>query len=258
MRGIVQEKVLYNGIMDTTTAHKLNLLNQEFYSRHAESFSSTRSFPWQGWEKLHPEIMRASTVLDVACGNMRFEKFASSLKEGGQIKFFCVDTCAEFASDLPNVRFQQLDVVKLCIERADLVEALDSPICDLSVSFGFLHHIPGFEARRHLVDALLDKTAKGGAVALSFWCFMKDDRLARKALLTTELATEKLGLDLDEGDYFLDWQDDRSAFRYCHSFSDDEIHELVAGASGVCEQELEYRSDGRNGILNTYVILRKQ
>lgn len=248
----------YNGFMDTTTAHKLNKLNKEFYSRHAASFSSTRSFSWQGWEKLRPEIARASTVLDVACGNMRFEKFAKSFEGGSQKEFYCVDSCAELASELPNVHFQELDVVELCIERAGLAEALVTPMCDLSVSFGFLHHIPGFEARRHLVDALLDKTVQGGVVALSFWCFMKDDRLARKAHAITELATQKLRFELDANDYFLDWQDDHSAFRYCHSFSDDEIDELVACVSGECEQRLRYGADGRDGALNTYVILNRR
>ena len=244
--------------MNITTAHKLNMLNQEFYSRHAESFSSTRSSSWQGWEKLRPETMRASTVLDVACGNMRFEKFASSVEGGDRIEFYCVDSCPELASEVPNVHFQELDVVQLCIEQADFAAVLDSPLCDLAVSFGFIHHIPGFEARRRFVDALLERTTRGGAVALSFWCFMRDERLARKALSVTELAMEKLELELDENDYFLDWQDDRSALRYCHCFSDDEIQELVTCVSQACEQELCYRADGKNGMLNTYIVLRRR
>lgn len=250
--------MLYNYNMDTTTAHKLNMLNQEFYRQHAASFSSTRSSSWQGWEKLRPEIERASTVLDIACGNMRFEKFAKTLESASCTKFYCVDSCLELAPGMPDVRFQELDVVQVCIEQAGLAASLDCPACDLVVSFGFIHHIPGFEARRHFIDALLEMTVQGGAVALSFWCFMRDDRLARKALSTTGLAMEKLGLTLDENDYFLGWQEDPTAFRYCHSFSDDEIQKLLASVSSVCEQEICYRADGRNGLLNTYVVLRRR
>lgn len=244
--------------MDTTTAHKLNTFNQRFYARNAASFSSTRSSAWQGWERLRPEIERASAILDVACGNMRFEKYAAGLADGKCPEFYCVDSCAELAVSLPRVHFQQLDVVKLCIERDELAEAMYAPICDLSVSFGFLHHIPGFEARSHFVDALLSKTAAGGAVALSFWCFMNDGRLARKALAITEVAKEKLNVELEQNDYFLGWQNDREALRYCHSFTDEEIGELVDSVSDSCALEQRYDADGRSAALNSYVILRKR
>lgn len=243
--------------MDVITAQKLNALNKEFYARNAVSFSSTRSHPWRGWERLRPAIEEASTILDVACGNMRFERFASTLKGEGDVEFYCVDSCAELASELPGVKFQQLDVVELCIGRADIAQAICSPACDLTVSFGFLHHIPGFEARCHFVNALLRKTAPGGLVALSFWRFMEDDRLARKALAVTEQAKSAFELDLEENDYILGWQDDSSAYRYCHNYTDDEISVLLSNITGIWELELRYNADGRNDALNTYIVLRK-
>lgn len=243
--------------MDFITAQKLNKLNQEFYARNAATFSSTRSHPWQGWERLRPAIEEASTILDVACGNMRFERFAQALKGEQGIECYCVDSCAELADELPGVKFHQLDIVELCIEQADIAQAICAPVCDLTVSFGFLHHIPGFEARCHFIDALVEKTAPGGLVAVSFWRFMEDNRLARKACAITEHARQELDLHLDENDFILGWQNDDSAYRYCHNFTDDEIDELVGSVAQVCELALRFNADGKNGALNTYVVLQK-
>ena len=251
-------KVPYNSVMDAKTAQKLNALNQEFYAKNAASFSATRSHPWEGWKRLRPAIGAASNILDVACGNLRFERFASMLKGEGNVEFDCVDSCAELAPSLPGIHFQKLDIVELCINGGNIAKAIHSPACDFVVSFGFLHHVPGFEARCRLIEALLEKTVQGGRVALSLWQFMEDDRLARKALATTARARHELDLDLDENDYILGWQDDGSAYRYCHNYTDDEISELLFKVSDTCQLEFHYNSDGRNNALNTYVVLRKK
>lgn len=243
--------------MDALTAHTLNKLNQVFYARNAASFSSTRSAPWPGWERLRFAIEEATTVLDVACGNMRFEKYAETVGGAYPKEYHCVDSCLDLAIDLPNAHFQDLDIVDLCIRGAGISQMLQSPACDLVVSFGFLHHVPGFEARRRLIDALVEKTAQGGRLALSFWRFMEDDRLAQKALAVTERAKRAFELVLEENDYILGWQGDNSAYRYCHNYTDDEISELLSTITGICEPELRYNSDGRNDMLNTYIVLRK-
>ena len=248
----------YNNTMDAKTAQKLNALNQEFYAKNAESFSATRSHPWEGWERLRPAIEGASKILDVACGNMRFERFASTLRSDENVEYHCVDSCAELAPSLPGIHFQKLDIVELCINGGDIAQALRSPACDLVVSFGFLHHVPGFEARLRLIEALLEKTVPGGRVALSFWRFMEDDRLARKALATTSRARQELDLALDENDYILGWQDGDSTYRYCHYYTDDEIRDLLFIITDICHLELHYNSDGRNNALNTYVVLRRK
>ncbi len=49
-----------------------------FYAEHAASFASTRQQAWHGWERLLPSLRTlppSFTVLDAACGNMRFEHF---------------------------------------------------------------------------------------------------------------------------------------------------------------------------------------
>lgn len=64
----------------------LNNLNQKFYEKTAEEFSKTRQSPWSGWylllDALNDFLVPTSissgcplSVLDLGCGNGRFEKF---------------------------------------------------------------------------------------------------------------------------------------------------------------------------------------
>ena len=89
----------------------------------------------------------------------------------------------------------------------------------------------------------------GGYVALSFWQFMKDERIAKKA----EEVTKKCDLQLEEGDFLLGWKNRADVFRYCHNFSDEEIGRLCAGLKVVAE----FSEDGKAHNLNKYVILNK-
>ena len=52
---------------------------------------------------------------------------------------------------------------------------------DLSVSFGFLHHIPLPQWRAAFLEALIEATKPGGFACISLWRFLTDDGLAAKA-----------------------------------------------------------------------------
>ena len=108
----------------------------------------------------------------------------------------------------------------------------------------------------------MDTTRPEGIVVVSFWQFMNDERLARKAHTLTqavragELCCELDTAQLDQNDYFLDWQSDSSVLRYCHHTTDNEIDRLLDGLRDA--QEIErYSADGRDGNLNRYVILKR-
>ena len=87
--------------MDNKTAHTLVKLNNAFYTQVHDSFSQTRQAPWNGWKRLVEEIPssfwnRSSlNVLDLACGNGRFEQFLTSLHSHTVFKALCVDSCDE-------------------------------------------------------------------------------------------------------------------------------------------------------------------
>ena len=253
-------------------ALRLCALTSEFYRANAESFSQTRQSPWQGWVRLL-EVMDARAaerellrVLDVACGNLRFERYLADALPDGMLSGYAVDNCdslveagerSEFGP-LSRMAFQNLDVIER-LSNGRLREALEAPdaSCDLAVSFGFMHHVPLERWRAELLRSLVAKVCPGGFVAVSFWRFLNSDKLARKAQETTSRARVELGLpELPPNDYLLGWQDTQGLYRYCHHFDEPEIERLLAAVADSAELVSRFEADGKTGNLNEYVVLR--
>ena len=119
-------------------------------------------------------------VLDAACGNIRFAAFLREELRGRDIDYFAVDDCAGLVPHLPagegfSACFQNLDIIGELAAGVGLATAIDVDACDLVGCFGFFHHVPSFELRAQLIDALLQKAAPGGIVCASFWQFMGDE-----------------------------------------------------------------------------------
>ena len=252
--------------MDSQLAHRLVACNNAFYRAHAASFSATRSAPWQGWRRI-VDVARDALggaacprIADIACGNLRFERYLAERLPGVSPEVLAVDSTPELAADAARdrVRFVQRDVLADLLDGRDPLSGL-SP-CDLIVCFGFMHHVPGDGLRRALLDALARATEPDGLLAISFWQFMDDARLAAKAHAADE-AARVAGwpvCSLEPGDHFLGWQEDPGALRYCHHFTEAEIDGLVAHLRARGLRELDrFSADGRSGALNRYLVCRK-
>ena len=224
-------------------------------------------------------------AFDLACGNMRFEHFAlgrlsSSPFAGRPLEFYGVDSCQDLATDeggyarrIPNLHFQEVDVLGtlMKLNPADMPDVVfDAPLSDISVCFGFMHHVPSCEYRVRVLDALVRQTRPGGIIAISFWEFMNDERMVRKAARAearAELAPPFEGYDpsqFEPGDHLIGWQNDHRAYRYCHHFDDQQITDLVTGVRTLSTngdapvRELaRFHADGHSGELNRYVILQR-
>ena len=61
------------------------------------------------------------------------------------------------------------------------------PQADISVSFGFMHHVPLPEWRVQLLNSLIEATKPGGFVCVSFWEFLADEGLAAKLIKHTSV-----------------------------------------------------------------------
>lgn len=254
--------------MDSAFAAKLCELNNRFYAQNAASFSATRTSPWDGWKRavglLSADGFAGGRVLDVACGNMRFEAFLAKALPEVSFDFLGVDSCPALLDGRVDARFKELDVVQALLEGRDLAAEIGEGGFDMSVSFGFMHHLPTFEMRVALLRALLASTRQGGYVVVSFWEFMRNEALARKARVTHAAALKDLALSpaeiaqLDENDFFLGWKDTQKSYRYCHNFTDAEIGALVAAVTPDARPIDRYSSDGRSNNLNAYVILQKK
>ena len=253
-------------------ALRLCALTGEFYRANAESFSQTRQSPWQGWVRLL-EVMDARAaerellrVLDVACGNLRFERYLADALPGRMLSGWAVDNCeplveagerSEFGP-LSRIAFQNLDVIER-LSGGRLWESLEAPDAsrDLAVSFGFMHHVPLECWRAELLRTLIAKVRPGGFVAGSFWRFLNSDKLARKAQETTIRARAELVIpELPPNDYLLGWQDTQGLYRYCHHFDELEIERLLAAVADSAELVSRFEADGKTGNLNEYVVLR--
>lgn len=246
--------------MRPETARALCEMNTRFYARVSTTFSATRQAPWDGWQHVLDATGCAAgdtvSVFDLACGNLRFERYLAQTGLAGNA--WVTDNCDELVglgqrdgwpSDSPlTVRYQHLDIMGEVLDGHDLASCFAMPACDLSVSFGFMHHVPMREHRESVLRALVEKTRPQGLIAVSFWQFAKDPRLARKAQALPQG---------DEGDFLLGWQGESGVHRYCHSFNDAEIDQLVASCGQAVREVARFTSDGRSGDLNQYLLLRK-
>ena len=308
--------------MDTRTVQMLKRINDGFYRRCASSFSQTRQTGWAGWEACAPFLLAACrdaeaasgsearelAVLDLACGNGRFEAFLSGRLADVRVSALAVDNCDDLLAKARSVAvFRHFDALEALIGGASWAQALGDPgnapadsaapapfgSFDVAVSFGFFHHIPSAALRAEALRQLLAAVRPGGTVIVSLWCFLEDDRLARKAEVSHVRALRELdplqpaigaiasqppaaaatppspqpaaatplrgGLAarLEPNDRFLDWQGQPGLWRYCHSFDDAEADRLSAAVALQAREVARFRSDGKSGRLNIYLVFRK-
>lgn len=381
--------------MDVAFAEKLSELNNDFYRNQAVSFSDTRHAKWPGWERCLDEVRatyrdeQALRVLDIACGNLRFEeylaKYCGKLPVNWQVFVNALDACddliPETCAGKQVIRSTQKDsseaigiskakkegktsginkdkkegkvedallssglsrsVKRITCDMAvtfthcDIMQALASNTlkdalkvenfseerAQVTVAFGFMHHVPLLEWCLQLLNDMISVTAPDGFVCVSFWRFMDDEAMAAKARKTHSQAIDYLvkngyfddcfeetrtenpwtsvqleagefqGTSNDEsrnattfklcksdnkvrdvaafesrksdifqqfneGDYLLGWRNLPGVYRYCHSFSDEEIDSLVTLVADKAKCVARFRADGRTGSLNEYLVLQ--
>ncbi len=247
----------------------LNRINRRFYSSHAVEFSSTRSHPWPGWQRLLPFLRKLQTdggkkttrILDVGCGNGRLQRFLRDELEG-ELSFCGIDSSEELLREAktrsPNRSQRQSEWLAIDLTRPDPLAALDRQRFDFIAVFALLHHIPSFELRCNLLGALVERLAPRGMLALSHWQLGEASRFEHRLLSWQEHNRGESNVDttdLESGDVLLRWgvNDDGStdsSYRYCHWVDLDEAQRLVADLG--LEEITTFRADGRSGDLNLY------
>ncbi|MCL2492155.1 MAG: hypothetical protein FWE87_05340 [Coriobacteriia bacterium] len=267
--------------MDRETVQRLRELNNEFYLNNCDSFSKTRKGPWEGWfrcidiiaDKLpladwsSAEPMgddKVFSVFDLGCGNLRFKTFLENAFPELNMAYFAVDNCQDMipmTSDdgrqIFSLHFQDLDAIEVIADGESLNSLIDAPLCNLSVSFGFMHHVPNQENRKEALRALVDQTYPGGLVIVSLWQFMSHPELADKMLQFHARACDELHMPpLEPNDFILGWQNLPDAYRYCHSFTDEDIDDLVDSIADKADLVARFTSDGRTHDLNSYVVFQ--
>ena len=123
------------------------------------------------------------------------------------------------------------------------------------------------EGRRHVFHNVgirtgtQDHSELFGFSCVSLWRFLTDEGLAAKAEESTASGIAELGYPKEQfgkGDCLLGWKNEKGAYRYCHSFSDEEINDLVSAVSNEAYLKARFQADGRTGTLNEYLVLQRK
>ena len=250
--------------MNAKTVEKLCKINSDFYQSHHVSFSATRSSPWPGWKRCLQHIeqilqgnQRSCSVFDLACGNLRFEVFLDVSFPKDNITYYAVDNCEEIIPPDISADYQSLDILEILQRGQSIGDFIGAPLCDLSVTFGFMHHIPLKSYREEVLSSLVGQTRRGGYVIASFWQFAKIASMEKKLQAVHERACQEMGLEgLEDNDYLLGWMGIPGAYRYCHSFTEAEIDQLIEAVGGSANLVSRFVSDGKTENQNTYLVLQ--
>lgn len=246
--------------MQISTIRQLNNLNRSFYESVAEDFDRSRGHYWPGWEQLlqlfdnfKPEPIR---ILDVGCGNGRFGQFLQEKLTDKKIKYTGTDQNRR----LLEIAQEKLGAEQVHFQETDVLEALETGYFidkeakfDFVALFGILHHIPGFFTREKLIFTLAEQLSPGGIMAISIWNFPKYERFQKKIVSPAEADINPD--QLEENDFILSWDQGVRALRYCHHLDEQEQQKLLDKLPNLSLLD-RFRADGREGDVNTYLILQ--
>jgi tRNA (uracil-5-)-methyltransferase TRM9 len=248
----------YNKLVNANTVNRLIQLNDQFYQTFALQFSLTRQRLQPGVHKIlndgfdaHPlPIGQDANILELGCGN---GELARTLDQRGHQGRY---TGLDFNNELLEQARQSLskgfqgNFTKANLASPDWDQELAHRPYDLILAFAVLHHLPGKELRRQVLDKVHGLLAEDGFFVHSVWQFLNSPRLRQRIQ-----PCERVGLsteDVDPDDYLLDWRAGGSGLRYVHHFTEAELKTL-AHSTGF--QVIEtFHSDGEAGILGLYQL----
>ena len=251
--------------MGPDTRSALAAINRRFYDRFAADFDASRQHPWPGWQRvtdrLHTDA-RTPTVLDVGCGNGRLGTFLAGRSAGG-CRYFGLDGCEALlraAANRLDGRIDAPELRRVDVLADDLDQALGEHRFDFIALFGVLHHVPGTNARRALLQRLGRRLAPGGILAASIWRLDRTPSFARRqvpweAFNRTRRRRSQPPIDLEElepGDTLLSWGGDSQHPRYCH-FPDALETESLATAAELPLAD-RFEADGPTDRDNLYLV----
>lgn len=233
---------------DEIREHLLEL-NRSFYGTSAESFAESRTAPQPGFYRILEELPRpCPSLLDVGCGEGRLGRFL--LAHNAIDSYTGVDFSDELlaiAAEVTKGEFYRRE-----ISRPGALDDLGQ--FDVVASLAVLQHIPGIDSRIRLLSSLKEKIHPGGMIILSTWQFMSSLRQRRKIR-----DWSMVGLTVDDvgpDDYLLSWQRGDFALRYVCNI-DEQAMARLADAAGLNIVE-QFRSDGKEGNLSLYTLLKRQ
>ena len=239
--------------MDDETAVRLIDLNHRFYQTFALQFSATRQRLQPGVLRILDQISSQENILDLGCGNGELGK--ELIRRGHQGFYVGLDASAEFLKIAQENLPQTTSIIFLQRDLSNPNWDDDLPLSefDLILAFAVLHHIPGSDLRKQVLNKINGLLHKNGRFIHSEWQFLLSARLRDRIQ-----PWDRIGLDsnqVDGGDHLIDWRRGGQGLRYVHSFNSNELASL-AEDSGFDILET-FASDGKDGNLGLYQIWKR-
>ena len=235
--------------MNDATAQRLLDLNRTFYEQTAAAFARTRARPQPGFERLLPHLPDTPFgMIDLGCGEGRLGRFFFARSRLD--RYVGVDGSAALL-EVARAQLGDRPVALLRRDLSDPAGLVGLEQADVVACLATLQHIPQEERRAALVGAMGRLLLPGGVLLLSTWQFLDSPRQRRKIRPWAAVGIDDQAVD--PGDALLGWQDG-SVLRYVRQIDAAEIGR-VAAAAGL-RVTATFRSDGREGDLNLYAVLR--
>lgn len=182
-------------------------------------------------------------LLEVARNRFRREGLAVSADDQAGIP--PINHRSTDAPETLEVFFIQAD---LSTREWDIV--LPTHYYDVILAFALLHHLPGDDLRRQVLDKVRAHLDSNGHFVHSEWQFLNSPRLRGRIQ-----PWETIGLtsaDVDPGDYLLDWRRGGYGLRYVHHFDKENLARMAQETGFFVEET--FLSDGEGGKLGLYQI----
>ncbi|MFZ2097835.1 MAG: class I SAM-dependent methyltransferase [Anaerolineales bacterium] len=243
-------RLSYNSDVNPTTISRLLDLNRQFYQTFALPFSSTRLRLQPGVQRILESISPTENLLDLGCGNGELAR--RLVKNGYKGNYTGLDFSSalleQAKTGLPsNFRFLQAD-----LSAKDWDAPVSANHYATILAFAVLHHLPGEDLRFQVLSKVRSLLSPGGRFTHSEWLFLNSPRLV--ARIQPWEAIGLSAIDVDPGDYLLDWRQGGTGLRYVHHFSEHELAQLAEATS--FEITGSFLSDGKNGRLGLYQVWR--
>jgi len=229
-------------------------VNRAFYQNLALSFAATRPRPQPGVVRALTSIAHEESVLDAGCGH---GLAATQLARGGHRGQYLGLDSSERLIEMarkgvlhPWVQFHVADLAEPDW-RIRFPAGTDRPF-DRLLAFAVLHHLPGDDLRRRVVDDLRSLLSSEGRALVSVWDFRQSARMSRRIVPWDALRL--IESDVEPGDALLEWRHEGHGLRYVHHFTSNGLADL-ARRSGFTVLS-EYHSDGEGGRMGLYQVWR--
>lgn len=233
--------------MTPQTAAKLLEINRTFYENFATAWDDTRQQPWPSFGRIASTIAPCNAFLDVGCGNGRLGRYL--LDQGAIQRYVGVDNSAGLLTAAKKLTGS--DVHQRDLAAADALEGLET--FDAMACLAAMHHIPGEARRVQLLQQMSDHLKPGGVLFLSNFQFLANLRMEKKVLAWSVAGIDSA--EVEPNDYLLSWHRGGEGTRYLNLVDEDATERMVAQTDLTLVEM--FRSDGKEGNLNLYVILEK-